>query len=286
MAGRKASAAAVVQVQRTTASQSGSPDKPGRPNSRSDEIRRIDSRLEMFVDDYLIERLNGTSLKLHPPVYAGVAMHYNEPWEGACSGLASIIKDGDLYRMYYRGLPYTVFSDTEETVLCYAESRDGITWTRPRIGLVEFKGSKDNNILFAWSPETAAGYPHNFTAFLDTRPGVPREERLKGIGSGSRYADGWTERILYSLASGDGIHWKKIGASPKFPLGRFDTQNSAFWSETEQCYVLFCREYLDTDPAYHLAQRQVVDDSTTKVSGKRPGKLTTNGGTSMAFVQS
>ena len=58
--GRKeASAAAFVQVQRTTASQSGSPDKPGRPNSRSDEIRRIDSRLEMFVDDYLIERLTG-----------------------------------------------------------------------------------------------------------------------------------------------------------------------------------------------------------------------------------
>src|SRR6185436_19506483 len=61
---------------------------------------------------------------------------------------------------------------------------------------------------------------------------------------------------------------KKIGTSPKFPLGRFDTQNSAFWSETEQCYVLFCREYLDTDPAYHLAQRRVVDEPTTKVPEK------------------
>ena len=34
-----------------------------------------------------------------------------------------------------------------DQLTCYAESHDGITWTRPSLGLFEFKGSKDNNIV-------------------------------------------------------------------------------------------------------------------------------------------
>jgi hypothetical protein len=33
-------------------------------------------------------------------------------------------------------------------VTCYAESRDGIRWTKPELGLVEFKGSSQNNIVW------------------------------------------------------------------------------------------------------------------------------------------
>ena len=39
----------------------------------------IGSRRELFVDDYLIDTLDGTTLKLHEPRSAGVALTYEEP---------------------------------------------------------------------------------------------------------------------------------------------------------------------------------------------------------------
>lgn len=31
----------------------------------------------------------------------------------------------------------------------YAESRDGIRWTKPKLGTIAFRGSKDNNLIWA-----------------------------------------------------------------------------------------------------------------------------------------
>ena len=62
--------------------------------------------------------------------------------------------------MYYRGkqneptedpaLPPPIVS----SFFCYAESDDGVHWRRPELGLVEFQGSKKNNIL--WSHADSA----------------------------------------------------------------------------------------------------------------------------------
>ena len=233
----------------------------------SAEVRKIDSRLEMFIDHYLIDRMEGgANLKLHAPVFKGMVLSFDNPWEGACTGFVTVIKDGDLYRMYYIGLPLRVLSDYEDTTFSYAESRDGITWTKPNLGLVDYNGSKNNNILLAW--DRKEGYVHNLSPFLDTRPGVPPSERFKAVGSGN---NGWPERLLYTLASPDGIHWKKLGVSDKFPLGRFDTQNTAFWSETEQRYVLFCREYIPSDPVWDLARRLAEDKPGSKIPIRNRG---------------
>ncbi len=56
----------------------------------------IGSRLELFVDRFLIDDLRGTSLRLHQPRKLPMA---NQPFAG---GYATVIKDGDLYRAYYR----------------------------------------------------------------------------------------------------------------------------------------------------------------------------------------
>jgi hypothetical protein len=178
------------------------------------DARRIDSRLEMFVDKYLIDRFEGgASLRLHHPVFKEVSVKFDNPWEGPGTGFVAVIKDGELCRMYYVGLPLRVFSDNIDTTFCYAESRDGITWKKPNVGLVDYKGSKANNILLEWDPKE--GYVHNLSPFLDTNPAVSPNERFKAIGSGS---NGWPERILYTVVSPDGIHWKRKGASQKFPL--------------------------------------------------------------------
>ena len=49
------------------------------------------TRRELLVDDYFIEKIVGARLVLH------------KPWEGNICGYHTIFRDGDLYRMYYRG---------------------------------------------------------------------------------------------------------------------------------------------------------------------------------------
>ena len=114
----------------------------------------IGSRLELFVDDYLIAELSdGARLILKHPTPQEVAIVHDEPWEGNNSGYHSVFKDGDLFRLYYKANQLTTtegnFDRTHPLFFCYAESDDGIHWRKPELGLIEFNGSKKNNIMFA-----------------------------------------------------------------------------------------------------------------------------------------
>lgn len=199
----------------------------------------VGTRLEMFVDDFLVDRMAGTRLKLSEPIPAGVALRFDSHWDGACSGFATILPDGGKYRMYYVGLPMHHNDEEAGSYVCVAESVDGITWTKPRLGLVEYRGSKDNNILFLPNPEEP--YAINFAPFIDGRPGVPADERYKAVGGT------WRKGGMFVLASADGIHWRKWREKPVFSNGAFDSQNIVFWSELEQCYVFFFRVFSHVD---------------------------------------
>lgn len=193
-------------------------------------VRDIGSRLELFVDTWLAESLKGARLQLHHPVPREVVLRFDEPWEGLFCGYVTVIKDGNLYRMYYRGRPNGGADGSPDEVACYAESRDGVKWTKPRLGLFEVRGTRENNVVLA----NAAPATHNFCPFLDARPGVPPAERFKAVG-------GTGKAGLTAFASPDGIHWRKLREEPIITQGAFDSQNVAFWSESEGCYVCYFR---------------------------------------------
>src|ERR1051325_4494898 len=48
--------------------------------------------------------------------------------------------DGE-YRMWYSG------HDGHKRQVCYATSKDGIAWEKPKLGLVEYQGGKQNNLV-------------------------------------------------------------------------------------------------------------------------------------------
>ena len=192
----------------------------------------IGSRLEPFVDHYLIDRMEGTTLKLHEPQPAGVVLKFDQPWEGIHCGYVTVIKDGGLYRLYYRWLPKSGRDGSEDEVTCYAESRDGRHWEKPKLGLFEVRGTRENNVIL----HASAPASHNFCPFLDARPGVPLIERFKAVG-------GTQASGLIAFVSADGIRWKKLREEPIFTKGAFDSQNVAFWSESEGCYVLYFRTW-------------------------------------------
>ena len=87
----------------------------------------IGMRLELFIDDYLIETLEGAQLKLHTPQLRDVALRFDKPWEGRFVGYATVLQDDPVYRLYYRGYPAVGIPESQVT--CYAESYDGIHWT-------------------------------------------------------------------------------------------------------------------------------------------------------------
>ena len=91
--------------------------------------RDIGSRLELFVDDWLIERMDGLRLTLHQPVPQEIALEFDRPWEGKGSYDPVYMKEGDRYRMWYRGGPVwdgLRQDHRPEACTCYAESDDGV----------------------------------------------------------------------------------------------------------------------------------------------------------------
>lgn len=201
----------------------------------ADEPVNIGSRRELFVDRHLVDQLSGVSIQLQRPQSAGIALKFDQPWEGQVSGYVTVFRDGPLYRMYYRGRPLTGYGDNDpraQEVTCYAESNDGISWTKPRLGLISFGGSKENNAILA----DVGHVTHNFAPFLDTRPSVPKSERIKAVGGSSQSG-------LIAFTSEDGIHFRKLRDEPIIKGGAFDSQNNILWSEHEKCYVCFFRTF-------------------------------------------
>ncbi len=182
----------------------------------------IGSRLEMFVDDFLIEDMRRVSLQLQKPVKREVVFTHQRPWESTTGGYYSLVQDGETIRLYYRG-----FSDKgDHQVTCMTASSDGVHFTRPKLGLHEFRGSKENNIVWRGTES------HNLAPFVDKNPEARSDERYKAVGGSGR---------LYALCSPDGIHWKKLQEGPLEMSGAFDSLNVAFWDELAGCYRCFSR---------------------------------------------
>lgn len=201
----------------------------------------IGSRRELFVDDYFMARLAGSAkLVVQQPTPREVVLVTDKPWEGSSCLYFTVFQVGELYRMYYRGLQVTNGKPAHREVVCYAESRDGVNWIRPELGLVEFEGSKKNNIV--WDGLGS----HNFTPFVDHNPACRPEARYKAVGRGQRSPDGTPGSIhqLFAFQSPDGIHWSLLRDEPVLTQGRFDSQNVAFWDAERDCYVAFYRDSL------------------------------------------
>ena len=205
----------------------------------------IGSRLELFVDRHLTEKMERVEFRLHAPVKAP---RPKSPLPER--HMVTVIKDGDRYRAWYRGKDpsYTGEQHTGnpgETVH-YAESRDGHEWEFPNLGLHEVGGTRDNNVVLAkWPP-----FLTNFMIFLDTRRDVKPNERYKALagypGPGNKTGLDKPGHGLFAFVSPDGIRWTKKNEVIRFrPEWRhaFDSPNVSFWSEAEQLYVCYFRTW-------------------------------------------
>jgi len=97
-------------------------------------------------------------------------------------------KDGERFRAWYRVDAAGLTAD-RKSMTAYAESEDGIHWHKPKLGLIEFEGSKKNNLV--WNGDIV-----NLAVFRDDNPRAKPNEYYKAIG---RKGD------LFTLVSPDGL---------------------------------------------------------------------------------
>ena len=209
------------------------------------EVVDIGSRREMFVDRFLVDRMEGTRLKLHTPRDAGKAFALDKPWEGF-GGYPTVIYNGEKYQMFYRGKTGMTNAGNPDETTCYAESVDGIHWTKPNLGLFEVHGTRENNVIL---DNSFAPVCSNFGPFIDTRPGVPADQRYKALGG--TFPISWRKEPdsdgVLALVSPDGIRWEYLQEEPVIPSSLHPAKNcdtaqpSVFWSEPEQRYVCYLR---------------------------------------------
>ena len=206
---------------------------------------QIGSRLELFVDDHLIDQLSGGAhLQMHKPQRRNVALVTNEPWEGNACPYRSFFRDGDRYRLYYGAYQYEVAQGNQtyphQPFTCYAESADGIHWTKPKLGLVEFNGSKQNNIVLAGDSIPGVSVdPGHIAVFKDSNPSCAADAKYKALIRQDKIS------ALYALKSPDGIHFELIAENPVLTDGAFDSQNLAFWDSVRGEYRAYFRDFLD-----------------------------------------
>jgi hypothetical protein len=120
--------------------------------------------------------------------------------------------------------------DDRRCALAYAQSYDGLNWEKPNLGIVSFKGSKENNLLLVDT--------HGGGVFLDKNEQV-RSKRYKMVA----LKDIPGEKSMMSVSfSDDGIHWDElkpwVGESP---WG--DTHNLPFFDEESGRYKVITREW-------------------------------------------
>jgi len=192
-------------------------------------------RREVCWDTHIVECAENVSVRMHKPIRRNDALVCDVDWEGPANGYPAVVKVGGKYRLYYRAADT---SDPSTGVICMAESDDGITFTRPDLGIHAFKGSKHNNIIVKEDR-----FIDNFSVCMDTNPDCPEDEKFKAV---SLYITEPDHRTLLALyKSPDGIHFRMDGFLNV--KGVFDTYNVLFWDEKNKYYRLYLRDFHNRD---------------------------------------
>ena len=199
----------------------------------------IGIRREMFIDDWLIEKMHGARIQLQKPERQEIAFTMDAPWENNVAFPNRVLPWDGGWRLYYRAGTLDLKRETDTFVGALAESRDGIAFARPELGLCEFQGSKRNNILHVGA--SSSGVP----PFIDANPACPSEQRVKGFICRFPIVDGYMRGEIYAAASPDGLHWSLLQKAPLELPGHFDTINTAFWDAVAGCYRCYTRSFHD-----------------------------------------
>ena len=208
-------------------------------------VLEISGRRQLFIDDHVIQETRGVTRTLNQPVkYVGnPIIRPVHPWEANSRIYGTVIYDVDqeIFRMWYMAGPHNVDAPHRT---CYATSKDGVYWEKPSLGLVEFNGSKDNNILL----DDATG----MTMIKDSREEDP--DRL--------YKTMFYETLSPAVSvafSPDGVRWTGYEGNPVL-TNASDNHFVLGWDENHGKYVAYVRPAVFDGSNIRLIGRSASED--------------------------
>lgn len=218
----------------------------------------IGTEPQFFVDDYIVDNrwpLDFTHEVMERVVHQPVK-HAANPLIPGKGGYLSVVYDEDakLFRMVYQVIWYISREPLKYVYsLAYAESKDGIEWKTPNLGLYEWQGSKNNNICWQ-ALEAGPNGPSAQSPFLLD---IPKEHRR-----GHKFVLFYTSagRKCHLIGSNDCIHWDKSSDVTIAKNYRPDTQSSIVWDPKDKEFVWHTRatdRYQDREPLTSGATRRV-----------------------------
>lgn len=112
----------------------------------------LDADLHLFLNRDELAVVDELALEINrPKKHPQPVLVADRPWEGErAQAWGSVIVEPDgLLRMWYFAFNTERKPDElDRGGYAYAESRDGIHWEKPDLGVVEFRGSKRNNLFY------------------------------------------------------------------------------------------------------------------------------------------
>jgi hypothetical protein len=196
---------------------------------------KIGSKRQLFVDNNLVASAEDVRRTIHQPTkHSGNPVLQGVDTNEGGTRLILLQADRDLetglFQVWYTTRYEFHFPGTEmmgRFPTLYAESRDGINWRRPNLGLLEVNGSKRNNWVL---------YGRMYGLMHNPDESDPSRRYLAAVLHEPPYA----REGLYLYASPDKLRWTRIREepivahkhkSPTFPLGGFDDTTIVRWDQ-------------------------------------------------------
>ncbi|MFP6873455.1 MAG: hypothetical protein VCA55_08080 [Verrucomicrobiales bacterium] len=195
------------------------------PGAGAGQVVEVGHRKQLLVDDYAIARTVNVvrSLGKVTKLNGGEPLLVrDQPWERSCWFYGTALHDGEKFQMWYR-------ASLEPFALGYAHSRDGVNWVKPKLGLVDFSGSRQNNIV-----DVELGLAYAFSCFIDPHETDPKQKY--------KCCWGHPRKIRACLGySADGIRWTPYNKGEPVTGRAADTHSDLVWDEDAGVYRLFTR---------------------------------------------
>lgn len=195
---------------------------------------------ELFIDNDFVEEIKGIKRMFHNPekCAGNPVIPYDKPWEHKAAfvdtGLVLYDKEEKIFRAWYQG--GKCLGKDDHSTMCYATSKDGIHWKKPSLGIIEFEGSKENNILLYEDIMM-----HDPSVIFDPED-TDVEKRYKVIWWGGRKGKNSREPDILGHCvafSGDGIHWQPHPDNPVW-VGDAEIANLFGLEHKEGKFIAFC----------------------------------------------
>jgi hypothetical protein len=191
----------------------------------------------------------------------------DRPWESFCVNTCTVLREGNKWHMWYESYDSTYKSDND-ALFCYATSNDGVHWTKPNLGLVEYAGNKNNNILLVGS--TLGGLSGE-SVFVDSQASPAEKYKMVFVTMLRSppkldFTDHATDWQLRGAVSPDGINWRMLDKPLLVRMS--DTQNVCL--HDDGVYRLYVRMWRTDGRGEGDRRRRVIGYTESKTFGEFP----------------